>query len=114
MKQFVLITTLSAILCSGTAMSAQIEFVEVRNAGNPSDPISHSNYGTVDYEYRIGKYEVMNAQYAEMLNAVAASDSHGLYNTNMASYGITRSGLSGNYVYSVNVDWGNKPVNYIS
>ena len=37
------------------------------------------------YTYRIAKYEVTNAQYAEFLNAKAATDPLGLYNPNMAS-----------------------------
>ncbi len=39
--------------------------------------------GGVDYTYRISKYEVTAGQYTEFLNAVATSDPHGLYNTNM-------------------------------
>lgn len=40
---------------------------------------------------------VTNAQYVEFLNAKAASDPHGLYNTNMANFngGIVRSGSDG-------------------
>ncbi len=58
-------------------------------------------FGAVAYEYRIGKYEVINAEYAEFLNAVAGTDTNALYNTNMGtaadpSYGgITRSGSRG-------------------
>ena len=46
-----------------------------------------SCFGAVDYAYRIAKYEVTNAQYAEFLNAKAASDPLGLYNTDMARPG---------------------------
>ena len=46
------------------------------------------------YAYYISKYEVTNAQYAEFLNAKAASDPLGLYNASMGSDatfgGITR------------------------
>ena len=42
-------------------------------------------YGAVSYDYRIGTNEVTNAQYAEFLNAKAASDPLGLYNTSMGS-----------------------------
>ena len=56
------------------------------------------------YDYWISKYEVTNAQYAELLNAKAASDPLGLYNTIMdgdATFGgITQSGVSGSYTYS--------------
>ena len=44
------------------------------------------------------------AQYAEFLNSVAATDTYGLYNTQMAteltSAGIARSGVSGSYTYN--------------
>ena len=48
-------------------------------------------------------------QYVEFLNAVAKTDTYGLYNSNMASsypvglptISITRSGSSGDYSYSV-------------
>jgi len=36
--------------------------------------------GSVNYDYYIGKYEVTNNQYIQFLNAVAATDTHGLYN----------------------------------
>jgi formylglycine-generating enzyme required for sulfatase activity len=68
--------------------------------------------------YKIGKYEVTNAQYAEFLNAVAATDTNGLYSTSMGSDatfgGITRSGVSGSYSYSVKSGFASKPVNYVS
>ena len=74
------------------------------------------------YEYRIGKYEVINAEYAEFLNAVAGTDTNALYNTNMGADtdgGITQTGSSGSYVYAVKADAGaytyaNKPVNNVS
>ncbi|MCC6641925.1 MAG: SUMF1/EgtB/PvdO family nonheme iron enzyme [Deltaproteobacteria bacterium] len=68
--------------------------------------------------YRIGKYEVTNAQYAEFLNKVAATDTNALYNTKMDSDatvgGITRSGVSGSYSYSVKPGFASKPVTYVS
>jgi formylglycine-generating enzyme required for sulfatase activity len=76
--------------------------------------------GEVDYTYKIGKYEVTAGQYTTFLNAVAKTDTYGLYNTNMDtavnSYGcnIIRSGSSGGYSYSVAPDWANRPVNYVS
>ena len=76
--------------------------------------------GAVAYEYKIGKYEVTAGQYTAFLNAVAATDTYGLYNTNMDtsvnSYGcnIKRTGSSGSYTYSVASDWANRPVNYVS
>ena len=57
-------------------------------------------------------------QYTEFLNAVAATDTYGLYNTEMwdgfFSCKIERSGSAGSYAYSVAGDWANRPVNYVS
>ena len=66
---------------------------------------------------RIGAYEITNAQYAEFLNAVADADPNALYNTRMgtsARGGITRSGGSGSYGYSVKAGHENKPVVFVS
>jgi formylglycine-generating enzyme required for sulfatase activity len=97
-----------------TSLPAEVivEYVTVGDAGNASDPATGSLYGAVSYVYQIGKYEVTNAQYAEFLSNVAATDAHGLYNANMG--GITRNGSSGNYIYAVTTDMGDKPVNYVS
>jgi formylglycine-generating enzyme required for sulfatase activity len=74
----------------------------------------------VAYAYSIGKYEVTAGQYCAFLTAKAATDTYGLYNTNMdtavSSYGcnIKRTGSSGSYAYTVASDWANRPVNYVS
>lgn len=97
-----------------------IETVPVGNAGNAPDPLTGNLYGSVSYDYRIGKYEVTNAQYAAFLNEKAKSDPLGLYNTNMASGffsvwgGITRSGVSGSYTYTTKPNMADKPVNFVS
>jgi len=102
-------------LC-GSARAVAIETVPVGNTGANGD--DSTGYGEVDYAYRIGKYEVTAGQYTEFLNAVAATDTYGLYNPFMdsASYGckIQRSGSSGSYMYSVAGDWADRPVNYVS
>jgi hypothetical protein len=94
-----------------------LDFVTVGNPGNAND--THGDgYGAVDYAYAIGKYEVTAGQYTAFLNGVAATDTYGLYNTNMWSSGygckIERSGTSGSYTYSVAADRANRPVNYVS
>jgi sulfatase modifying factor 1 len=73
--------------------------------------------GSVAYTYNIGKYEVTAGQYSHFLNAVAKTDTYGLYNANMWSSGyckIKQSGSSGSYTYSVASDFANRPVNYVS
>ncbi len=109
---------LSALLVAifaSTASAITIPTVPVGNPGNAGE-LSGTGagglgpdaiVGAVAYNYRIGTTEVTNAQYAAFLNAVAATDTYGLYNTSMGSStwgGITRSGLPDNYVYSVKAD----------
>ena len=92
-----------------------IDSVAVGNASNAADPTT--GYGAVGYDYSIGKYEVTLNQYTAFLNAVGATDTYGLYNTSMGSVvyglGISRSGVSGSYSYSV-IGSGNRPVTYVS
>jgi formylglycine-generating enzyme required for sulfatase activity len=60
----------------------------------------------------------MRTQYAELLNSVAAPDPNLLYSTFMGSDatfgGITRSGISGSFSYSVKSGFASKPVTYVS
>ncbi len=88
-----------------------IDFVPVGNAGNAADT---TGYGAVSYAYQIGKYEVTNSQYAAFLNAKGATNSNGIYNSSMASYGITQTGSSGSFSYNVSSGYANKPVVYVS
>ena len=129
MKHAILVCVMATIVGVGSAEAADVfdmptgltslDTVLVGNAGNNADTrYDVSGYGAVDYEYNIGKYEVTAGQYTEFLNAVAATDTYGLYNSSMwsSSYGckIERSGSSGSYTYSVAGDWANRPVNYVS
>ena len=114
----VVVATCFLAWSSGPVLADQVTFdwATVGNAGNAADTHG-AGYGAVDYNYRISKHEVTNAQYSTFLNAVAATDSFALYNTNMGSNprgGISRSGSSGSYTYSVRENMGNKPVNYVS
>jgi formylglycine-generating enzyme required for sulfatase activity len=86
---------LAAALVFGTAVLAlPPALVSVPGPANGADCFGH---GAVAVPYRIGTYEVTQAQYTEFLNAVAATDTYGLYNAAMA---ITRSGTAGAYRYS--------------
>jgi len=122
------VVVLSCLLgwLAATAPAAQgvtIDWVTVGDPGNAADDTGYGPYGSVGYVYRISKYEVTNAQYAEFLNAVAATDTNDLYNTNMADSsptipdgfgGITRNGSSGSYTYTAITGRENMPVNYMS
>jgi formylglycine-generating enzyme required for sulfatase activity len=89
------------------------EWVTVGDPGNAADDTGH---GAVDDIYVISKYEVTNAQYAEFLNAVAATDPHELYSTHMGSGlgGITRGGSSDSYTYEAMASREQRPVNHVS
>jgi sulfatase modifying factor 1 len=98
-----------------SASPITIPTVTVGNPGNAAD--TNSGYGAVGYTYKIGAYDVTLTEYAAFLNAVAATDTYGLYNTslgtNMNVAGISRSGSSGSYSYSVIGD-GQRPVTYVT
>ncbi|MGD8451327.1 MAG: SUMF1/EgtB/PvdO family nonheme iron enzyme [Phycisphaerae bacterium] len=128
---FSLLAVVAVCACAVVVQAAVvIETVPVgnpRNAGELSGGGSGGvgpsrTCGSVYYTYNMGKYEVTAAQYTEFLNAVAATDTYGLYNTNMWSNGsgckIERyagSGTPGDpYQYRVADDWANRPVNYVS
>ena len=107
----------SALLCvSSVQATVVIDTISIGNVGNADD--THGDgYGGVDYTYNIGTYEVTAGQYAEFLNATAATDTYNTYNTKMGgdSRGcqIKRAGSVGTYTYSVASDWANRPVNYL-
>jgi len=116
---------LAALLFALPAHSlVEIDWVTVGDPGNACEvqPWSVEGgtpggcFGGVGYVYRISKYEITNAQYAEFLNAVAATDTYELYHPNMASGfgGITRSGDPGSYSYSAIPGREDMPVNYVS
>jgi len=102
-----------------------VDLVTVGDPGNAPDTrvqeIGAVACGGVDHEFRIGTYMVTIGQYAAFLNAVARSDPHGLYSTQMAANlniaGIARTGVSGKYVYTVMNNGGdssNRPIVYVS
>ena len=129
MRNCMTIAAVAAVVLTLTYASAVradvvMETVTVGNPGNADD--THGDgYGGVDYVYNIGKYEVTAGQYTEFLNAVAATDPYGLYNSLMdgSEYGcqITRHGNSGSYTYDFSgrpsgteSDWVARPVNFVS
>ena len=110
----------AALITSGSA-AITMDWVTVGNAGNVADtadgdPYTSGNqyYGAVANAYQIGKYEVTNAQYGAFLNAKGSTNSNGIYNSSMSSYGITQSGSSSSFIYSVTSGFEQKPVVYVS
>ena len=125
MNPFRLLLTLSALLFSVAAHAAPITYdlVPVGNPGNANDT---TGFGGVAYDYQIGKYDVTIGQYTDFLNAVAKTDTFSLYNagmgTNQNIRGISRTGVSGSYSYSVigpdgvvnGQSGANRPITYVS
>lgn len=99
--------------------AAFIEMVTVGNPGNGADAGNTSEasvYGAVAGAFRIGKFEVTNSQYVAFLNAVAATDTNGLFDASMESDargGIDQFGTSGNFRYAARAGMGDKPVNFV-
>jgi formylglycine-generating enzyme required for sulfatase activity len=97
-----------------------LQFATVGDAGNADDlHLNGLSLGSVDYVYRLGRFEITAAQYTEFLNAVAADDTYSLYDPLMSDLSfkgcnIQRSGSPGSYTYSVPLDWANRPVNMVT
>lgn len=111
----------------GATEGVVIETVTIGNPGNTGEQSrlpsgDQTFYGGVAYTYDIGKFEVTAGQYTAFLNAVAATDTHGLYHIRMDydadptrnGCNIKRLGASGSYTYTVAPDWADRPVNYVS
>lgn len=105
----------AAVLVART-VSAQIS-IDTRPVSDAGNAAAGTGYGAVAYNYNIGTTEVTANQYTAFLNAVAQTDTYGLYNVNMGTYlrsqSITRSGLSGSYTYAVISGNGNLPVSFV-
>ena len=117
------LVVLAALLVAPPAGALTLDSVTVGNPNNAADTPSSNcdaaaDCGVVTQVYAIGKYEVTNAEYAEFLNAKAASDPLALYDTRMGSDatfgGITRSGADGDYTYAAKAGFEDKPVVFVS
>ncbi len=105
------------------AMGQSVD-IQTSLVGNPGNAPDTTGFGSVDYNYEIGTNDVTISQYCTFLNDVATSDPYGLYNSAMTSMGnlfgeggvagITQSGASGSYFYSVIGSSGNDPVTEVS
>jgi len=106
MKRITVVALLFAFACYATPANSAVTF-DWGTIGNPGNAPDDTGFGSVDYTYRISKHEVTNSQYTAFLNAVADTDTSGLYNESMGSTtlgGITRTGSPGSYTYSVKPD----------
>jgi formylglycine-generating enzyme required for sulfatase activity len=102
------------------AHAAAIETVTVGNPGNAGEVQSQGTFGAVPYNFRIGKFEVTNAQYTEFLNGVDSTGANtlALYNSSMSSDahgGINFNGGAANGAkYEIKSGRDNNPVVFVS
>jgi len=114
-KSVITISALVVVLTAGfgasTALSGTIDMVTVGDPGNTADS---NGYGAVAYTYRMGKYEVTNAQFCEFLNTVdpTGTNTLALYVGGDARYGINQvltNPVGSRYVLKDPL-FGNKPI----
>jgi len=117
-----------ALLVANLTAPAYAVTIDWVTVGDPNNAADTTGYGTVANAYRIGKYEVTIQQYTDFLNAVAQSDPYSLYDPVMANNGniagISQSGTSGEFSYSVigplgttpagASSPGNRPITFVS
>ena len=143
-RLFLVVPAVLVGLSLPASSTVSIEWVTVGDPGNPCGRWYGACHGVVAQVYRISKTEVTNAQYAEFLNAVAATDTNALYNTDMAGAAdgaapkdrpgssarraiegrqhklppplpsITRSGSPGSFEYQAAPGRERRPVNFVS
>ncbi|MGD8452830.1 MAG: SUMF1/EgtB/PvdO family nonheme iron enzyme [Phycisphaerae bacterium] len=102
----------------GAEAAVVVDTVTVGNPGNLPDTRYSRTYGAVDYVYQMAKFEITAGQYTEFLNAIAATDTYGLYDPGWwaSDQGckIERLGEEGSYTYQVASDWAERPVSAVS
>ena len=110
------LAALACLMVAPARAGISYDMVTVGNAGNANDSGGTGN-GAVAYDYQIGKYDVTIGQYTAFLNAVAATDTNSLYNSSMGTdgniKGISQTGGSGSYAYSV-LGSANRPITFVS
>ena len=126
----VVVSVVLVLVCA-RASAVVLDWVTIGAPGNPADTEvmdccfelrGTTGFGAVGHVYRIGKFEITNAQYAEFLNAVAsAADPNALYNPAMGVFdniygkpgGILRTGSAGAYAYEPFPGYASKPVRFV-
>ena len=110
------LAALACLLAAPAGAGITYQQVTVGNAGNANDT-GGGGKGAVAYDYQIGTYDVTIGQYTAFLNAVATTDTYSLYNSSMGTdlniAGISRTGGTGSYTYSV-LGSANRPITYVS
>jgi formylglycine-generating enzyme len=113
-----------ALAAASASAAVSIDWVTIGDPGNAAQSAANrthafggDGYGAVADTYRIARNETTISDYAVFLNLVAKADPYSLWNPSMGTdlniAGITRSGSSGSYVYSVTGS-GARPITYVS
>jgi formylglycine-generating enzyme required for sulfatase activity len=120
-KKITLVCIIAVSLVSTSAGAVIIDTAPVGNPGNLADTrYNTTGFGSVAYNYRIGRTEVTNAQYVDFLNSVDPTGANvlALYNSNMSSDatgGITfNDGAPNGSKYVIKAGHDNNPVVYVS
>ncbi|PHX99483.1 MAG: hypothetical protein CK530_12335 [Planctomycetaceae bacterium] len=104
-----------AATLSASAFGVTINYQTIGNAGNAANTTGR---GSVSKVFNMQKNEVTNTEYAEFLTSQGKSNTNGIYSSLMGSDstngGISQSGSSGAFTYSVKSNMASRPVNYVS
>ncbi len=104
-------------LSSPAQAQVQFDWAVILDLDNACETGPHGCLGSVSEEYWITDTEVTNAQYAVFLNAVAATDTFGLYNIQMTD-DVTHGGIERQgtilHTYSAKTGMESRPVSYVS
>jgi formylglycine-generating enzyme len=124
LRRFATVALVALVLASLAVPNAHADPITIEwstvvsSTGNAADPLT--GYGSVDREYRIGKYEVTIGQYTQFLNAVdpSGTNPYSLYNNSMGTDGNIRgilfsSGSASGQKYSP-IGSPNRPITYVS
>ncbi len=111
---------LAALSCMSAAQAATIDTVHIGNPGNAGDVQPGGTFGAVAPKYRIGRTEVTNAQYVELLNGVdpTGANTLALYSSSMSSNALGginfSSGAANGSKYEIKAGRDNNPVVFVS
>jgi len=122
----VLVVLVLAVFAFKPNLHAQLLNIEMVTVGDPHNAADTTGYGRVNYEYAIAKTHITIAQYCNFLNAVAKTDTYGLYDEGVTwapVSGISRTGSSGSYTYTptapvgpsvTGITAGNRPITKVT
>jgi sulfatase modifying factor 1 len=113
-------TAVALMLVSSALTNSHAVTIDWATVGNPGNANDTTGYGAVNYDFRIGKYEVTIQQYTDFLNAVDpnGTNPYGLYNASIGTNRHVRgilysSGAASGQKYSP-IGSGDRPITYAS